>query len=122
DLPAHEPVDQPRKPTGLCRLDALHVSHRSLPSPGTALTGPRPRCFGMLRAAGTGFSLADSVPRHRAAVSGDRFGPARGQGLVHFLEAAPQNGRPSTVPPRSKIGQPLANSAAASRVSACTIA
>src|SRR5207237_1195990 len=39
-LPAHEPVNQPREPPGLCRLDALHESHGSsflCPSP---LTGP----------------------------------------------------------------------------------
>src|SRR5262249_9439012 len=29
----HEPVNQPSEPTGLRWLDALHVSHKALPSP-----------------------------------------------------------------------------------------
>src|SRR5262249_4881216 len=41
--------------------------------------------------------------------------------LVQFPGLISQNGRTSTVPPCSKIGQPLANSAAASRVSAWTM-
>src|SRR5262245_11758594 len=39
ELPAHEPVSQPREPAGLRRLDALHVSHGSLPVPCTTRTG-----------------------------------------------------------------------------------
>src|SRR5689334_3806257 len=47
----------------------------------------------------------------------DRLLLRRGHGLVHF-----QKGRTSTEPPVWSIRHPLANSAAAPRVSACTMA
>src|SRR5262245_5047950 len=51
---------------------------------------------------------------------GDRFRLGRGHGLAHFPMVKAWRGRTSTEPPRRKIGQPLASSAAAPRVSAWT--
>src|SRR5262249_61567587 len=51
----------------------------------------------------------------------NRFPLGRGHGPIHFPMVRPWRGRTSTEPPRRKIGQPLAISAAASRVSAWTM-